>query len=293
MRNLRLHQVDKDHSFNPEAAFVAESWLIKSPDPLFPDEREGAWAVAIRVEDDALWDAVKAGKYKALSLAGYCERINAKKAKAPEDTSWNFRGADYSVEQLARACAWVKGVADPHRGKLPEDLTKGDCKLPHHTPDGKVVLRGVMAAGAALQGARGGVDIPAADLERVKSHLEAHYHDFDRHAPWETEKAETLFQRFKKWWTNEAAKEEKRMDKEEVIKAVQEALAPLATRLEALEKQGFLTKTDLETAMQPVKDGLETLQKAAPGSKQDKDPINPDDYTKAAAEIVKFARKEG
>jgi len=66
-------------------------------------------------------------------------------------------------------------------------------KLPHHdvTDEGWTTVKaGVMAAGAAMQGARGGVNIPEADVEGVRQHLAAHYHEFDMKAPWETEEVE-------------------------------------------------------------------------------------------------------
>ena len=37
------------------------------------------------------------------------------------------------------------------------------------------VPRAVMAAGGIMQGAHGGIDIPASDLDRVKSHLAKYY----------------------------------------------------------------------------------------------------------------------
>jgi hypothetical protein len=53
--------------------------------------------------------------------------------------------------------------------------------------DGKLVAapRGVMAAGAIVDGARGGIDIPASDVDRVKSHLAKYYAKMDDEAPWE------------------------------------------------------------------------------------------------------------
>ena len=39
----------------------------------------------------------------------------------------------------------------------------------------KVVPRGVMAAGGIMNGARGGVDLPKGDIDRVKSHLAKYY----------------------------------------------------------------------------------------------------------------------
>jgi hypothetical protein len=53
--------------------------------------------------------------------------------------------------------------------------------------DGKLraVPRGVMAAGNVMQGARGGVDIPDTDAERVRNHLAKYYAKMDDQAPWE------------------------------------------------------------------------------------------------------------
>jgi hypothetical protein len=49
----------------------------------------------------------------------------------------------------------------------------------------RAVPRGVMAAGNVVQGARGGVDIPDSDVERVKGHLAKYYAKMGDEAPWE------------------------------------------------------------------------------------------------------------
>jgi hypothetical protein len=53
--------------------------------------------------------------------------------------------------------------------------------------DGRLeaVPRGVMAAGAVMDGSRGGVDLPSKDIDRVKSHLAKYYRKMDRTPPWE------------------------------------------------------------------------------------------------------------
>jgi hypothetical protein len=51
----------------------------------------------------------------------------------------------------------------------------------------RAVPRGVMAAGNVMQGARGGVDIPESDAERVRNHLAKYYAKMDDEAPWERE----------------------------------------------------------------------------------------------------------
>ncbi len=51
--------------------------------------------------------------------------------------------------------------------------------------DLKAVPRGIFAAAAALQGARGGVDIPDEEIETAKNHLSKYYEKMDRTPPWE------------------------------------------------------------------------------------------------------------
>lgn len=103
-------------------------------------------------------------------------------AKAPEDAPWDagevLREAE-GARVLRLIHAWYDPDGDPD--------AKSSYKLPHHYVDGRVVWRGVAAAGAALMGARGGVIIPEADIPGVKRHLAAHYRQFNRVPPWEEE----------------------------------------------------------------------------------------------------------
>lgn len=49
----------------------------------------------------------------------------------------------------------------------------------------KAVPRGIMIAGAIMQGARGGIDLPRDDIDRVKSHLAKYYEKMGEEPPWE------------------------------------------------------------------------------------------------------------
>ncbi|MBD8059189.1 hypothetical protein IC607_09440 [Cellulomonas sp. JH27-2] len=49
----------------------------------------------------------------------------------------------------------------------------------------KAVPRGFFAAAAVMQGSRGGVDLPATDRDRVKSHLAKYYAKLGETPPWE------------------------------------------------------------------------------------------------------------
>lgn len=99
---------------------------------------------------------------------------------APDDTEWDSArvvGEANGEAQLRLIHAWVNQSGDPE--------AKSSYKLPHHLLNGEVVLRAVQAAGAALMGSRGGVDIPEDDLDGVKAHLAKHYAQFGAIPPWE------------------------------------------------------------------------------------------------------------
>jgi len=111
---------------------------------------------------------------------------------ADEDTAWD------SGEAHKRIMDWAGGD-DPDWSKVksvhfwfdPEkDDTWGGFKLPFcDVIDGsvKAIPKAVYASAAAIQGARGGVDIPEDDVPAVKKKIEAYYHKLDKKAPWEEE----------------------------------------------------------------------------------------------------------
>lgn len=106
---------------------------------------------------------------------------------APEDEPWEAPNlSDFTDKPWAELSLAEKRRIAGHfawAASMPPE-TYGDLKLPHHRPqDGKVVWRGVVAAMAALMGARGGVNIPAQDRRRVYEHLARHYRQFDREPP--------------------------------------------------------------------------------------------------------------
>lgn len=89
-----------------------------------------------------------------------------------------------------RSAPWSSDMATEliHFTWYPEDgeEKKSTWKLPHHrSEDDRAVWRGVVAAAAAILGARGGVKIPRADLDEVKAHIAREYELWGEKAPWE------------------------------------------------------------------------------------------------------------
>ncbi len=146
MRQKNQDNVDKEHSYSEEAAFVAETWLVRSQDPLFPGEPDGAWAVGIQINDADLWKQLKSGELAGLSLAGYAkvvdpnEPVNIGKdaegllagllnkllGKSHNDATNNDgeRAGDMTKEEIA---ALVANEVEKALAKTNKEKAAGDC----------------------------------------------------------------------------------------------------------------------------------------------------------------------
>ena len=110
---------------------------------------------------------------------------------ADDSLSWDSSAALKRVREWAgaedgpttkykRAFLWYDKADDENFGayKLPyADVIEGSLKA---------IPRGVYAAAAALQGARGGVDIPTDDKGAIRNHLDRYYSRLDRTPPWQS-----------------------------------------------------------------------------------------------------------
>jgi hypothetical protein len=106
---------------------------------------------------DREWDGAAAEK-RVRAWAGAEDEPNAK-----------YRDAHvwYDADAKGNFTAYKLLIADVVGGKL------------------VAVPRGVFAAAAVMQGSRGGVDLPAKDVDRVRSHLAKYYAKLDDTPPWE------------------------------------------------------------------------------------------------------------
>ncbi|MEU7892776.1 hypothetical protein AB0B45_07910 [Nonomuraea sp. NPDC049152] len=109
---------------------------------------------------------------------------------ADRDREWDAAEAEQRVRSWAKAedapnakyreaHVWYDGDNADEFGayKLPiADVVDGTLKA---------VPRAIMAAGAVMQGARGGVKIPKDEVDRVKAHLAKYYAKLGETPPWE------------------------------------------------------------------------------------------------------------
>ena len=105
----------------------------------------------------------------ASGMAAAAEKRVRKWADAQDEPNQKYRDAHvwYDSDKKDNFTAYKLLIADVDRRAV------------------EAVPRGVMAAGAVMQGSRGGVDIARNDIDRVKSHLGKYYNKMDDTAPWE------------------------------------------------------------------------------------------------------------
>ena len=109
---------------------------------------------------------------------------------ADRDTDWDGLAAEKRVREWAGA---EDGPNEKYRdahvwydGDKKDNFTAYKLLIAD-VVGGKLeaVPRGVMAAGNIMEGARGGIDLPKGDIDRVKSHLAKYYKKMGETAPWE------------------------------------------------------------------------------------------------------------
>lgn len=75
LKSLKIHNATIEHEMEVDGVYLTESWIVedvqKDKTALYDlDAPEGAWAVAMRIENDEVWQDVKAGKYLGFSIEG-------------------------------------------------------------------------------------------------------------------------------------------------------------------------------------------------------------------------------
>ena len=75
MKRSNMKAIDTDHSLEiADGCFIVESWIVKEGDSLFPED-VGAWAIAIKIEDEDIKKGIKDGTYTGFSLYGFAKTI--------------------------------------------------------------------------------------------------------------------------------------------------------------------------------------------------------------------------
>ncbi|MBW1998615.1 MAG: hypothetical protein JRJ29_11695 [Deltaproteobacteria bacterium] len=301
MKNLRLLNIDRAHSETPEKAFIAESWLLRKNDPLFPDEREGSWAVGIVVEDEGLWQDVKKGEINALSMGGVGEReFTQGISKIWEHTENQIR------HRLKDTSAFI---AESFRTIKISEKKGGIFLVTGKLKGGS----GSMVAQSLRFTLKNDNNPNGWTMAEAKKWYEDHKDQFEK--SWDemtVSKAvlednagvlgldldDGLMPAIYKALEKLGLKSNKRggedMDEKETKELINKAIEPLQKKVDEIGKP--LTKEQMaevvKVAIKPLSERVEKLEKVTKGSRQDDDDIKKDaDLEKLGGEIAKMVNE--
>lgn len=165
---FRPHKIKSERRDDKDVCVLGDNELYEIsvvPIPSNPEALARMKAIALTTEGAVPYQA-----HKPVDGGRWSASAAEKRIRAWADGDW---------AKYRKGFAWY----DPKASD-----TTGGHKMPHHdVQDGDLVTvrAGVLAAGNAMSGARGGVDIPEGDVGAVKAHLAKHYKQFDLTPPWE------------------------------------------------------------------------------------------------------------
>jgi len=91
LKNNNHHKATLEHSERVAGVLAIESWIIENPkmdkSALYGfNLPKGTWMVKLKIENSDLWDKVKDGDLKGISIEGYfCDRLQKMSEKTPTD----------------------------------------------------------------------------------------------------------------------------------------------------------------------------------------------------------------
>lgn len=75
LKSLKIHNATVEHETEVDGVYLTESWIVedskKDKTSIYGlNAPEGSWAVSMRIENDDVWEKVKAGEYLGFSIEG-------------------------------------------------------------------------------------------------------------------------------------------------------------------------------------------------------------------------------
>lgn len=180
---------------------VNEPFSVGGEDLQYPGDPSGSAANVLNCRCEMFLITPESGGNVTASLLAAAVTIDTSAPYAPRDTKWDgddarqklrawaTDGENLDADKMAKGFLWAETADAPSTWKLPV-ATVIDGRL-------TLVWSGVTAAAAAVQGARSPIDLPAGDVDKVKTALGKLYakaaKDFDDDSirvPWEKESTE-------------------------------------------------------------------------------------------------------
>lgn len=253
MQKGQTNNVDKQHNFQSEEGFVAESWLTKANDPVFPDANVGSWAVAIKVEKEETWQTVKSGEITGLSLAGVAIVEEVEKSSSitkvikSKIAGWLGIKKDFNSMQAKQEINSKMWILNDVIRNIFEDsaITDKQSAINESIDQFKANIASELET---VDVTKAGKTISTANETKIKAAIAALNDLLNNN--------QTI------------QKEDNEMDANELKEAIEKAIKPIQDELATLKKANDDLTAKIEADSKAIAERVEKVEKASPGSTQ-------------------------
>jgi hypothetical protein len=137
LKNNNHHKATYEHSDRVSGVLTVESWIIDDPkmdkSNLYGFSLpKGSWMVSMRISNDDLWQEIKSGTLKGLSIEGYfCDRMEKMSEKTPTDSDILIALNEMlnpNLEKIAKELSKTQNLEDYPWDQCIADQTKAHSK---------------------------------------------------------------------------------------------------------------------------------------------------------------------
>lgn len=169
LNQYRQECVDTEHNQNPNGSIIVESFIKRGSIDEFPETKDGAWCVVIKIRDVEIWDKIKNGEITGVSMFGSAMKTEVEKSDLTPTPLHDGEGQDVEtfpetsnptiVEAVAKAAEAIKDFIlgnEKKENKMNEEQVK------------KMIEEAVAPKDAEIAELKKAVEEQKAEIEELK-----------------------------------------------------------------------------------------------------------------------------
>tara|TARA_R100001443_G_scaffold24251_4_gene36529 strand:+ start:1060 stop:1995 length:936 start_codon:yes stop_codon:yes gene_type:complete len=170
LKHNNHHKATYEHQDRVSGVLTTESWIIEDPkndkSTLYGyDLPKGTWMVKMRIDNDDLWQKIKAGELKGLSIEGYFV-----------DKMQNMSKEEFTIEEIRTA---LKEIISPKLSKAKEIELKARAKIDSYAQDAEKLYWNIKErAEKELSGTFQMIEKDSKKVKKILEEVQDDYSDF-------------------------------------------------------------------------------------------------------------------
>ncbi len=169
LNQYRQECVDTEHNQNPNGSIIVESFIKRGSIDEFPETKDGAWCVVIKIRDVEIWDMIKNGEITGVSMFGSAMKTEVEESDLTPTPLHDGEGQDVEtfpetsnptiVEAVAKAAEAIKDFIlgnEKKENKMNEEQVK------------KMIEEAVAPKDAEIAELKKAVEEQKAEIEELK-----------------------------------------------------------------------------------------------------------------------------